>query len=212
MPLQDLLRGAIDCASGVVEEQLLLLSGHLPEEIAWLLPVIILYAVVIVTSVAFERERRLSVFRLVVPQSLAIRVISRRRSQVSICAHLAIAVIGVEWTLRRVNRDVIEVNTEAVSLGISVREQAALEHLVRRETNPGNHIRLGEGSLLNLCEVVFRITIELHYPNFDQWVVSLGPDFGQIKRIVLMGLCLFLGHYLDEQRPTRKISTADCLQ
>src|SRR6266404_8382660 len=212
MPLQDLLRGAIDRASRVVEEQLLLLRGHLPEEIARLLPVIILYAVVIVTSVAFERERRLSVFRLVVPQSLAIRVIRRRRSQVSICAHLAIAVIGVEWTLRRVNRDVIEVNTEAVSLGISIREQAALEHLVRREANSGNHIRRGEGGLLDLCEVVFRITIELHYANFDQWVVSLGPDFGQIKRIVLVCLCLVLSHYLDEERPTRKISTFDCIK
>jgi hypothetical protein len=42
MPLQDLLRGAIDRASRVIEEQLLLLRGHLPEEIARLLPVIIL--------------------------------------------------------------------------------------------------------------------------------------------------------------------------
>src|SRR6266566_2059526 len=165
-----------------------------------------------VTSVAFEREWRLSVFGLVVPQSLAIRVISRRRSQISICTHLAIAVIGQEWTLRRVNRDVIEINTEAVSLGISIREQAALEHLVRREANSGNHIRRGEGGLLHLCEVVFRITIELHDTNFDQWVVSLGPDFGHIKRIVLVGLCLVLGHYLDEERPTRKIATFDCLE
>src|SRR5260221_1382279 len=99
---------------------------------------------VIVTSVAFERERRLSVLRLVVPQSLAIRVIRRRRSQISICAHLTIAVIGVEWTLRRVNRDVIEVNTKAVSLGISVREQPTLEHLVRRAANSKNDMLLGE--------------------------------------------------------------------
>src|SRR5260370_11972156 len=95
---------------------------------------------VIVTSVAFERERRLSVLRLVVPQSLAIRVISRRCSQVSICAHLAIAVIGVEWTLRRVNRDVIEVNTEAVSLGISITQPAPLEHLASTEANSPHHI------------------------------------------------------------------------
>src|SRR5260221_5879091 len=167
---------------------------------------------VIVTSVAYKRERRLSVFRLVVQQSLAVRVISRRRSQVSICAHLAIAVIGVERTLRRVNRDVIEVNTEAVSLGISIREQTALQHLVRREANSGNHIRRGEGGLLHLREVVFRITIELHYAHFDQWVVGLGPDFGHIKRIVLVCLCLLLCHYLDEERPTWKTSTFDCLQ
>src|SRR6266478_2127921 len=165
-----------------------------------------------VTRVTFERERRLSVLRLVVPQSITIRVISRRRTQVTICAHLAIAMIGVEWTLRRVNRDVIEVNTEAVSLGVSIREQPGLEHLVRREANSGNHIRRGEGGLLHLCEVVFGIAIELHYTNFDQWIVSLGPDFGQIKRIVLVSLCLFLCHYLDEELPTRKISTVDCPQ
>src|SRR5712671_592417 len=104
---------------------------------------------VIVISVAFERERRLSVFRLVVPQSLAIRVISRRRSQVSIRAHLTIAVIGVERTLRRIKRDVIKVDTKPVSLGIGIGEQAALEHLVGRETNSGDDIGWGEGGLLD---------------------------------------------------------------
>ena len=54
MPVQNLLRGAIDRASRVVEEQLLLLRSHLPEEIARLLPVIILQAVVIVTTFACE--------------------------------------------------------------------------------------------------------------------------------------------------------------
>src|SRR5260370_38784843 len=99
---------------------------------------------VVVISVAFEGERQVSVFRLVVPQSLAIGVISRRRSQVSFCAHLAIAVIRLEWTLRRINGNVIEVDAEAVSLGISIREQATLEHLVGREANSENHIRRGE--------------------------------------------------------------------
>src|SRR5258708_9836364 len=167
---------------------------------------------VIVTSGAFERKRRLSVFRLVVPQTLAIRVIRRRRSQISICAHLTIAVIGVEWTLRRVNRDVVEVNAKAVSLGISIREQPSLEHLVRRPANSRNHVRRGEGRLLNLCEVVFWITIELHYANFDQRVVSFWPSFGQIKRILLVCLRLFLCHYLDEELPTRKIFAFDCHQ
>jgi hypothetical protein len=65
----------------------------------------------------------------------------------------------VEWTLRRVNRDVIEVNTEAVSLGISIREQATLEHLVRREANSVNHIRRGEGRLLGLVTAARRATL-----------------------------------------------------
>jgi len=42
MPLQGPLRDASQRASRVVEKQLLLLRGHLPEEIARLLPVIVL--------------------------------------------------------------------------------------------------------------------------------------------------------------------------
>ena len=69
-------------------------------------------------SIAFEGKRQISVFRLVAPQLLTIRVVTRRRSQVSICAQLAIAVIGLERTLRSIHRNVIEVDTEAVSLAL----------------------------------------------------------------------------------------------
>jgi hypothetical protein len=82
--------------------------------------------------------------------------------------------IEMEWALRRTHRDVIEVNTETVSLGVSIGEQAGLEHLVWRPADSRNHIRRGESGLLYLCEVVFRITVELHQANFDQRVVGLG--------------------------------------
>src|SRR3984885_8855405 len=118
----------------------------------------------------------------------------------------------MECALRRIHRDVIEVDTETVSLGVSIGEQAGLEHLVRGPADSGNHIRRGESGLFYLCEVVFRITIELHYAGFDQRVVSFGPDLGQIKRTVLVCLCLFLRHYLDEESPTGKISMFDGLQ
>src|SRR5229473_570672 len=163
-------------------------------------------------SVPLERGRKVGGFPVVFPPTLTIWGLGSRHSEVSICAHLAIAMIGVEWTLRCIHWDVIEVHAEAVSLGISIREEAALEHLVRREANSRNHVRRGEGGLLHLCEIVLRITIELHYAHFDQRVVSLRPDFGHIKRIVLVGPGLFLCHYLDEQRPARKISPVDCLQ
>jgi hypothetical protein len=69
-----------------------LLSGDPPEKIVRLFPVIILKAVVIAIRIAFERERLLSRFRLIVLQSLTIRVIGRRRFQVYIAAHLPITV------------------------------------------------------------------------------------------------------------------------
>src|SRR5262245_60959 len=106
----------------------------------------------------------------------------------------------------------IEVHTQAIALGISIREQAALEHLVRREADSGNHVGRGEGGLLHLCEVVFWIPIELHHAHFDQWVISLVPDFRHIKRIVRVCLGLFRCHDLDEERPTRKISTFNGLE
>src|SRR5260370_7372896 len=77
IPLQNILSRADDRARRVVEEQLLLLGCHLPKEIARLLPVIILQAMVIVTSVAVERERHLTLFRLAVPYSLPIPLITR---------------------------------------------------------------------------------------------------------------------------------------
>jgi hypothetical protein len=42
MPLKDLLRRTVDCASRIVKEQLLLLGCHLAKEIAWLLPMVVL--------------------------------------------------------------------------------------------------------------------------------------------------------------------------
>src|SRR5271154_2762266 len=122
---------------------------------------------VVVTCVAFERKRWIGVLRLVVPQSLAIRVITRRCSEVPVGSHQAIAVIGMERTLRRIHGDMIEVHAEAVSLSVSIREEAALEHLVGREADSRNYIRRGEGGLLHLREIVFRITIELHDTDFD---------------------------------------------
>src|SRR5579864_4969146 len=168
--------------------------------------------VIVICVAAVEWERRLGVFRLVVPQALTIRVISQCGSQVSVCTHLAIAMIGLEGTLRRINRDVIEVNTQPVTLGISIREQATLEHLVRREADSGNHIGRGEGGLLHFREIVFRITIELHYTDFDQWVVRLRPDLSQVERTVLVRLRLLVSHDLDIKCPSGVISAFDCLE
>src|SRR5437879_6010502 len=82
---------------------------------------------------AVEREPRLRELRLVVPQSLTIRVITRGRTQVPVGAHLTVAVVRMERTPRRVHRDVIEVNAQAVPLGVSIGEEAALQHFVGRE-------------------------------------------------------------------------------
>jgi hypothetical protein len=51
----DVLGGAPKGTGGVVEENLLLLSCHQAEEIAWLLPVIVVHTVVPMGGVALDR-------------------------------------------------------------------------------------------------------------------------------------------------------------
>lgn len=50
----DVLGGSAKSAGGIVEKNLLLLSCHQSEQIAWLLPVIVVHAVVPMGGVALD--------------------------------------------------------------------------------------------------------------------------------------------------------------
>src|SRR6266403_3342899 len=67
---------------GVVEEGLLLGRRHQPEQVAWLLPMVILDAVVPVCRVALDRQRRLREIGLVIPKSRAIGIEAERSAQI----------------------------------------------------------------------------------------------------------------------------------
>src|SRR6267142_5317257 len=59
VPLLDVQLGVAHRPRRVLEQHLLLLARHLPEQVAGLLPMVIVDAVVPVGCVPFERERRL---------------------------------------------------------------------------------------------------------------------------------------------------------
>src|SRR5439155_23268967 len=95
------------------------------------------------------------------------------------------------------------------ALGITIGEEAALQHLVRREADAGNDVSGREGSLLYFSEKVVWIAVEFHHPDLHQRIVDLRPHFGQVEGIVPMSLRLSLSHHLNEKRPFRKVAALD---
>src|SRR5712671_4583573 len=55
-------------AGGVLEQRLLLRRGHLAEQVAGLLPVVVIHAMIPMRPVAVHRRRRLGEIRLIVPE------------------------------------------------------------------------------------------------------------------------------------------------
>ena len=94
----------------------------LAEEIARLLPVIVIHPVIPMGGRAVNLERRLIELRLVYPFAAAIGEVGRRCPEIAVGAHGAVPMIAVEWTFRRVDGNVVVVDTEAIALRVSVRD------------------------------------------------------------------------------------------
>jgi hypothetical protein len=132
-------------ARRVIEQHLLLRLSHLAEQVARLLPVIIVDAMVVVRPVPIDRHRQLGEIGL-----RAVRIKMHRAAQIAVRSHLAVAVIALERAFRGIDRDVVEIDTEPVALGVAIREQPSLEHLVQREADAGHDVGGREGRLFLL--------------------------------------------------------------
>src|SRR5690625_1199434 len=84
-----------------------------------------------------------------------VRVIDRAVAGV-VVPHGAFEVVGVDFDLRTVDRQLLEVGTDTVALRILVGEVTAQQHLVRRHTDTRNHVGRGECSLLDFGEEIGR--------------------------------------------------------
>jgi len=54
-----------------------------------------------------------------------------------------------------------------------------------------------EGGLLDFSEVVLRVSVQNHFTDWDQWVVSVWPDLGDIKDVPFVVESVFFWHSLD---------------
>ena len=77
-----------------------------------------------------------------------------------------------------------------------------LKHLVRTGFDARNEVGRAEGRLLDLGEVVARVSIENEFSDLPERELFLGPDFGQVERVEGAGLGPGERHHLDV--PVRK--------
>ncbi|MBF8278517.1 MAG: peroxisomal catalase, partial [Candidatus Brocadiaceae bacterium] len=150
-------------------------------------------------------ERRFGKFRLLFPFTVAVGLVTKSAAVVAVHPHSAIAMVAMKGTARSVHRYQMVVHAETVALGIAVREQASLQHLVRRESDAGNHIGRVEGRLLHLGEVVLRIAVQFHDADFGQRIVRVEPHLGEVEWVVRAGGGILLRHHLNEELPPREI-------
>ena len=212
MPDLDFLGGVAHGPGGVFEQDLLLGRRHQAEQQARLgVIVAVVLPEIPLVGIAPDRQRRLLELRLLLPFAVAVRLIADGAAGVGIDAHLAIPVVTVDRAARRVDRDLVVVDAEAVALGVAVGEQAALQHLVRRKVDAGNDIRRIERRLLDVQEIVGRIAVQLEITDLDQRKIPLEPDLGQVEGVVRHVVGLLLGHDLDEHLPAREVAALDRL-
>src|SRR6267378_5338160 len=202
MTILHFLRGFSDRTGGVLEQTLLLIRLQHAEEIAWLrVVVMVILAEVEISGITINGQWRLRKVRLLLPFTVAVRLIAGSSPAVAIDSHGPIAVVAVERALRRINWDEAVIDTESVPLCISIRKQPTLEHLVRREADTRNDVRWREGSLLRLRKEVLCVPIQFHLTHLDQRVVRVRPYFGQVERVNVIGVRILFVHDLHIERP-----------
>src|SRR5229473_3780046 len=210
MTILHFLRGFSDRTSGVLEQTLLLIRLQHAEEIAGLrVVVMVILAEVELRGITINGQWRLRKVRLLLPFTVAVRLIAGSSPAVAIDSHGPVAVVAVERALRRIDWDEAVIDPESVPLCISIREQPTLEHLVRREADTGNDVRRRESSLLDVCKEVLCVPIQFHLTHLDQWVVRVRPHLGQVERMDVIGVRILFVHDLDIELPPGKFAPLD---
>src|SRR6185436_20803711 len=108
------MSGALDGARGVLEEPLLLLAGHEPEQVTGLFEVVVVVlAEVEVIRGGPDRPGGIGVAGLLGPPAEVVRLDTRDATLVAVDAHGPVAVVGVDqlggtWV---VDRDLVVVDT-----------------------------------------------------------------------------------------------------
>ena len=84
-----------------------------------------------------------------------------------------------------------------------------MQHTVGREADTRHYISRIKGCLLYIGKIILRITIQLQNSHFNQRILFLRPDLGQVERIKRTISSLLFRHQLDIHRPSREITPLD---
>ena len=187
---------------GILKQRLLLRLAHQSEQLAGLgVIVVVVFAEIPVIGSTLQLQRRFGKLGLLLPFTEAVRLIAQGAAVIAVNPHGAIAVETVVGTPRRVDRDLVMVYPEPIALGVTIGEQTALQHLVRREANAGDDVGRVECGLLNLGEIVFGVPVQFHDADIDERVVRMRPDLRQVEGVERELRGVRLRHHLDLHVP-----------
>src|SRR5690606_1325340 len=184
VPQLDMPRRIAHRPRRVAEQALLLIGLHQAEQIPRLGEVIRIVRTVIVTgSGPFERQRRLAEIRLFLPLTIGVRLIVQAAAVVTVNPHGTVTVESVHRTAWRVHRDLMVVDAQTVALRVTVGEQTALQHAVRREAGAPAHVGGWGAGLGDVRGGVGGVAMEVVVTPFDQRVVPRRADLGQVEPV-----------------------------
>ena len=207
----DVLGDAVHVAGRIVDQRSALRLFHQAIEIARLVERVVGGVIRGVPSVhrAEEVQRRLGRVGLLLPLPVAVRLVADGVAEVAVRAHHAVAMeLGVRAP-RLVDRDVVVVHAQAITLRVAVCEQAALQQLVGRQADARHEVRRRERGLLDLGEVVLRVAVQLELAHLDERELLVAPRLRDVERVLLVVLRRGLVHHLDGERPLRELAALD---
>ena len=159
--------------------------------------IVVIVAEIPSISVAEYRSCGNSIFWLLCPGSVRVGFIGSLGAVVAVNAHLPVAGISRHGAARAVDWNLVMVDSKPIPLGVSVSEQPCLQHFVRRKTYSWNNIGGIKCRLFDILEIIFRISVQFHNPDFFQRKFIGIPFLGKIEWIVRHLFSLFLRHHLD---------------
>ena len=128
-------------ACGVLKEPLLLILLHDGDELSRLfVVVVVILSIVIVIDRTASIIGRLGQIILVLPHPVGVRVVVYAAAKVAIHSHRTIAMEVVGIHLAAVDRYLVVVHSQPIALCITVGEEPALQHAVRRVADAGNAV------------------------------------------------------------------------
>ena len=133
-------------------------------------------------------------------------------AKVTVDSHESVTLEVEDRATRLVDRDLLVIDAETMTVGIWVGEETRLQNGVGRRLDTWNQMGGREGGLLDFGKVVDRVLVECHLSEFAHWDLTVWPDFGQVKDVPAELLGLFGGQNLYEACPGREVARFNSIE
>ena len=116
---------------------------------------------------------------------------------VTVDSHDTIALIGIECTDRGVDRNLLVVYAETVTLGVWVTEKTGLEDWICGGFHARDHVRGRESDLFYFGKVILWISIQMEFSKGAERDERVRPDFCDVEDIPRELFSSFRGEHLQ---------------